>query len=500
MELLNCSATRLSGFGDRASAAGCVALSGEGNFTTLERYSDVLTTYVAWASSPLLLAVSAIVAVELLFYLLVQRQRRGWSSPLVFDRGHFKPQTLTPSELLKKFEDYMTKSKRHAESLLEGWFFDAPIETLGRHDVEEFVAWAVYMRRRDELTEEELDVVLSFLERVEAKVGVLPLMAQANGEKTPAGKRSSLRFAAHTWEENVSHRHLPVFIYAAMGVLRTAVDWVVLRLLGFQRMHWGHLSYWIRYPRSAKVPKPQEDAFLFLHGILVARIFYLLFVWRFSSETLILVDMPWVAIDPWKPSTVSSEDFVESVEGILRRHSISRACVAAHSYGSLATAWLLRDQRTRERISRVILIAGVALSIFIPKLCRIVLYQQPFWMEHSLARVFWREFFWYQGLLTAEDLPKGSLVILSERDELMPVPEVEEDCQDHGVDVLVLKNLGHGFELFNPLACGKIVEFIRARRTSGCTACEASNPTLSPQGLQATKPLLGPASTCCGLQ
>jgi len=54
-------------------------------------------------------------------------------------------------------------------------------------------------------------------------------------------------------------------------------------------------------------------------------------------------------------------------------------------------------------------------------------------------------------------------VVLSEHDEMIPVQEVARDCLDHGVGLLVLPGLRHGFELFRPGSRRRIVNFFLGR-------------------------------------
>lgn len=96
-----------------------------------------------------------------------------------------------------------------------------------------------------------------------------------------------------------------------------------------------------------------------------------------------------------------------------------------------------------------------------------VCYEKPRWFEYTLANTLFRQFFWYQNVLTAADLPQGSVVVLMEQDELIPVPDVASDCKANGISCAIVPRLNHGFELFWPLSCGRIVQFIRKQTPLG---------------------------------
>lgn len=237
-----------------------------------------------------------------------------------------------------------------------------------------------------------------------------------------------------------------------------------LFLLGFRYRREGCVRYWIRDRHcqcARRAPAKRSEALLFFHGISIGLVSYFQFLIRFRHETTVLVELPWVTFNPFTTSVPKADDFCNSIVSLLDANQISTACLSSHSYGSFMVGWLLFFPGMAGRVSRVVLVSAPALCLFLPKTCRTVVYDKPHWFEFSLANLFYRNFFWYQSMMTAEDLPTGSVVVLMERDELIPVTDVVKDCEEHGVLCHVIPRLAHGFELFWPLACGKIVRFIR---------------------------------------
>mmetsp|Transcript_7345 Transcript_7345/g.25218 ORF Transcript_7345/g.25218 Transcript_7345/m.25218 type:complete len:110 (+) Transcript_7345:329-658(+) len=68
------------------------------------------------------------------------------------------------------------------------------------------------------------------------------------------------------------------------------------------------------------------------------------------------------------------------------------------------------------------------------------------YINFCLRRTFW----WYKSILWAEDIRTPAFIALSERDECVPVPAVQQylsrycDEHHHELDLVVFKKQGHG--------------------------------------------------------
>lgn len=82
---------------------------------------------------------------------------------------------------------------------LSGWFLGAPVESILRGNIEEFVSYGFYSKRPEELSAEERRRMQSFLALTEARWGV----------NYPPGYNPSLKFMSHVWEPlRVHHKPL----------------------------------------------------------------------------------------------------------------------------------------------------------------------------------------------------------------------------------------------------------------------------------------------------
>jgi len=436
-------------------------------------------------------AVILVLLAEVLFFLYLQLRAKRWRQPLEFSRGDFPAGNRPQAETLGRIEAYMSRSREHAEQLLSGYYFNAPMASITRQDCEEALAWAVYCRRRDELLEEEFAELDAALSRLVSRTGI----SWGGPGPYPGHRHSRQKFAAHTWEDSVSYRWMPLVGYLVLHFIHVVVDPVVLHLLGWKRRRHGEATCWVRHSRHCAAATVEGvsrswDAIMFLHGLSVGRIFYLMYLMHFSDETLVVMDMPWVAFNPFRSQATMSADFCEQVADLLDAEGLSRVCTMAHSYGSFATAWCLFSERMKSRVARVVLVSSPALFLFHPKTCQAVLYERPFWFEYTFAHNFFRQFFWYESCLHADELPAGSLVVLSEQDEMIPVADVVQDCVENSVKHLVLPGMKHGFELFWPSSCFRVAAWVRkelateiSRKDQVIAATADSRPSATRSGL-----------------
>lgn len=411
-----------------------------------------------------MMCLALLVLAEIIFFVILRIMSSRWKRPLDILKGDIPRSHRTPVDILRMVEDHISRSRKDAEDFFSHWHFDTPTSKLRRRDIEDFLIWNAFTRRREEITDEELQLVLATLSRVEQK---LDLKWSVDGQ--PQGHRHSAHtFAAHTWESNPSYNHCPLLVYMCIFVLKKGVGPILLMILGFRYRTRGILGYWVREKdckcgrnlRRARQDGPQE-ALMFFHGISPGLVVYLQFLMRFRHQKVVLIELHWVTLNPFCTSVPTCDEFCNTITDILDENGIAKVCLSAHSYGSFMVAWLLFFPKLSGRISRVVIVSGPALNLFLSKTCKVVCYDKPFWFEYCLAHVFFRQFYWHQCVLTARDLPKGSTVVLVEHDELIPVPDVVRDCEEHGVRCHVIPRTRHAFEIFMPLACAKTVQFIR---------------------------------------
>eukprot|EP00879_Flechtneria_rotunda_P012361 GHRR01012908.1.p1 GENE.GHRR01012908.1~~GHRR01012908.1.p1 ORF type:complete len:712 (+),score=258.73 GHRR01012908.1:229-2364(+) len=160
----------------------------------------------------------------------------------------------------------------------------------------------------------------------------------------------------------------------------------------------------------------------------------------------------------------SADEVADTVVGVLDKLGIKEACVVGHSYGTFIAGLLARHHQ--RRVHTLCVIDPVCFGMFMPHLLYNFLYRVPQWRGCSarslleyvkdagrlvasrdmhVCATFARRFYWSDLNLWPEDLPPGSVVLLSGKDDLMDAAEVKDmlDVAGH-VKVMYNSDLTHG--------------------------------------------------------
>eukprot|EP00878_Enallax_costatus_P008311 GHUV01008689.1.p1 GENE.GHUV01008689.1~~GHUV01008689.1.p1 ORF type:complete len:717 (+),score=294.35 GHUV01008689.1:916-3066(+) len=246
----------------------------------------------------------------------------------------------------------------------------------------------------------------------------------------------------HLWEP-MRHWYRPLGFYLFMEVA-AFVGNLALRAAGFKQATYMGITYFTRNPRTAPQQAADESGnsgdeapLVLLHGIGMGLIPYISLLFNMAATgrpVLALqmkhISMRWVL---WVPTV---DEVAEVLVGILRREHVDHCCLVAHSYGTAVASRLL--QQHPQKILQLCMIDPICFSMFMPNLLRNFLYESPRtgslfgdFMMMSAARdlhvsaTLSRRFFWTDVNLWEEQLPAGSLVVLSGKDVLMAAAEVK---------------------------------------------------------------------------
>ena len=133
---------------------------------------------------------------------------------------------------------------------------------------------------------------------------------------------------------------------------------------------------------------------------------------------------------------LSRTAMLEALTELLDAHDIPRVVVAAHSYGTVIAAHMLRDPTLTQRVSAYILIDPIPFLLHLPAVAYNFVYRQPrtanewqLWYfasrDPDVARALARHFFWAENILWKEDLEDRDVaVVLSGRDQIVDAKEV----------------------------------------------------------------------------
>ena len=134
------------------------------------------------------------------------------------------------------------------KEFMSGWFHGAHPDTIGRGNVEDFVAYGFYTRTKADLPREQRDAIEAFVREVERRWGVT----------FAAGRNPALRFMAHLWEP-LRVIHKPLALHAACEAA-TLTSHAALWCAGFRKHHVAGFDYWYREPVAVEEEKKASSS------------------------------------------------------------------------------------------------------------------------------------------------------------------------------------------------------------------------------------------------
>ena len=261
-----------------------------------------------------------------------------------------------------------------------------------------------------------------------------------------------------------------------------------LRSQGFEMNSAGKLNYWkldkskTSDPRVSLKEEPSKQIpIIFFHGI--GGIFsYLPFVEglaKFGCD-IVLVEMPYVSFHV-APSVPSVEEHITSVRKIMDDNGFEKAIIVGHSFGSNVMSWLV--QAMPERVAGAVFLDPVVFMLHLKDISFNWLYStvanfanrsgSSFFETSNILGIVKTELFsvhavqrhlvWSRNVLWAhelQDLGVETLVIVSDKDDVVPSMEVMQHITDHNtalnekkiqskVRVESLVDAGHGDLVFD---------------------------------------------------
>lgn len=312
------------------------------------------------------------------------------------------------------------------KKMIQTWYHDVPSHLIKRGNVADLLTYGFWFKARKQLEAEGHghlpDLLVSELE-------------EAWGVQFEEG-HSDIPFMTHIWQDIRCH-YRPLIFYAGIEFLFLCKHFAMLAA-GFSCQSHRGQYYYIHGPLpSSKLDgdvtgRNQDDSaapFLFLHGVGLGLLPYARFVFNLvaTGRTVIAVETPHLGMR-WVSNVPSEEAVVDVIVEILGRCNVTSASVVAHSYGTFMSSRLV--QRHPELVHSLVLIDPVCFVMFSGKLVTNFVYQPRSsiitWLVardlHHAASVC-RQFYWAQLNLWPDQLPNKTLVVLSGKDELVPVEE-----------------------------------------------------------------------------
>lgn len=388
--------------------------------------------------------------IDLVWFVYNYVQARAMNAPA-------KPEPVSRG-LLELWEKCLTESPDGPADFVVGWFYDAPLASISREDVEVWLASTCFSTTYDRLVPESRSDVLLIFDLIETKLSHR-FPPRAEGQAPVPCMRFSI--------EKLEWTHKPFVFYAVCQGVLGSLGMLSLWGEGFSRHRSGVFDYWVRMPETQEAR--QRTPIVFCHGIGVGLIMYFSFIKALLTHDcpIILLELPFISgnIAPGKIPSISEQ--VSSMEQIFNRWGLDKGLFVGHSYGSVLLSWMA--QHLPSRVAGLALVDPVVMMLNLKSILYNFLYKHDgdgkisdlIGTELHINNALRRNFWWYRNILWCSDLQSSglpSLVCLSENDEIVPSSAVQRHVQQHAqqmgdsnlVESYMMHGANHGDMLFNP--------------------------------------------------
>ncbi|KAJ2956366.1 hypothetical protein NQZ79_g7774 [Umbelopsis isabellina] len=339
------------------------------------------------------------------------------------------------------------------EEQLPLWFFDAPVASILRGNVKEWLCWAMFCRNIDDIEDgsEEDRFIDEMLGLLEARSGHL-----FKPGRNPAVKCCRLNL------DPVESVHRPFIFYATVQFLNFAMN-LLLKYRGFCRYPSGILSYWL-LPGG---PNCQDERpIIFIHGIgmgLCSYVSFLSSLHRQSRKTgrpMVLIELPHISMSlfcqrPFHTTPFTMSTTISVIDHIFETHGLApRGIVVGHSLGTIVAGWIVKERP--QLVERTVMVDPVCFQLYEAYLCQNFVYKLPrtglelvLWYfiakEACIAWYLGRWFWWHQNIMFPKDFPSldQTQIFLAEKDRIIHAPRVYKYLKSNNVPAVMFEGYGH---------------------------------------------------------
>lgn len=411
-------------------------------------------------------------SIEVVFYFVLDYLHRKYTHIQKGRPSPRRPSKAYLRELLEKCVDATEEEEQ--EDQFTKWFYRAPLDTIGKDNVREWVAWTLFSKNLDELSsdnvhgEDEHEVVEEITEFFEER----NLQRLYEGFRFPDGRNPNVKSMRLSLDP-VRKSTRPFIFYAVVNSLNY-LAYIFFTRLGFVFHRHQGIDYYVYIPPTydpAKVP------FMFVHGIGIGLITYLPFILELRSHVnatgrpLCLVSLPHVSMSIFHKYWIVNpprDDVVKWINEALRGNHAQAVqphrgafkngvCLISHSVGSVVGGWLVKhDEDEAKRLGKdnykplvqnSVFVDPVVLRLWEADVCLNFVYADTFDGEGlfsrfliagelGISKFLGREFWWWECVVFREQVgwdklvstapPPSSIVYLAQGDRIIDADRVNE--------------------------------------------------------------------------
>lgn len=318
------------------------------------------------------------------------------------------------------------------------WFLDENIsfEDITFEDAFDFLTWAMYLTKPDQLTPEQSLQVLNSLQLIERSTDWS--FPHRLDRKPLESMKSTI--------EPIKWIHKPAAFYmVTQGLFGKGFE-AVMKNSGFEEVERTGFKYWIRKSISAPLSPP----IVFFHGVggLPA---YIKLIQGFGEErNIVVLEMPYVSLHV-EPNVPTIQDHIDWYKSMLSENNWQKGTIIGHSWGTNVCSWII--QSVPNQIQSIILLDPVCLMLHLNTITKGWFYDgdkstKP--NESILSSVvglvktelftvntLQRRLVWSRNILFPSEIQAAKVstaVIVSTIDKIVPSSEVVRQINEHNRD------------------------------------------------------------------
>lgn len=355
----------------------------------------------------------------------------------------------------------------------DAYYIPIELENIPRNKILKWVSYNLYYKSLWQLSPLQMNHASEVLQKIEEKISI----------KFFDISDPSIYFLKFG-NNKIECEYRPSIISNGLDMMKN-ICYFSLYLLDFNKykIQGSDLVYFHYY-------KPEHSkTVLFVHGLGFGIEPYLYYILRLKETVnLIVLVLPNISNMEYKKSIKNIkydklfpeyDTWRKSMKHILIEHNIDKINLIAHSFGTIIAGLLLKDTELQNKIDKKILIEPVC---FIDKSYKIYRYinepqegnygmisrifnsfiYKDIYLRYVTQRFLYGPEFWIQDYDT---LSKNTLVIVSEKDQVVPSDEIYERMKKHNIECMYVKGAYHA-DMFMSSEFdgifGKIDEFLWA--------------------------------------
>lgn len=367
----------------------------------------------------------------------------------------------------KWFEDYLIKKSSpdelkswirntfsYNQPTSESYYIPIELDKIPRNKMLKWTSYYTYYKSLWQLSREELEHASELLILIEDKIGIeFPDIIDNN--------IYFLKFGGN----RVECGYRPKFLTSCLGLIKD-VCYFTLNMLGFGK---GKLSeYGFTYFYYVDDKNKLRKNLLFIHGFGFGISQYMSYLLELRKKFNIYVivspnisNMEYGNYNNYKhdPKTITPDYNVwrDDIKSLMIKHNINKINCIAHSFGTIVFGILFNDQWINERIDKKVLIEPVCFFEKSYKVFRYIneqhnnnngiinplfneLIYKDIYLRYTTQRFLYGPEFW---ILDYSKLSGHTLVILSEKDQIVPTDILYERLSENKIECIYVKDAYH---------------------------------------------------------